>query len=89
MDLLERVSLHYFDTDGDGKLSSEEARERQRVLELNNLSLAEFLTLSPEDRQAAEELWTARVIDANLRRQQERLERTDRQFQKFRPPSFG
>lgn len=68
MRLLRKVSLRLFDKDRDGRLSESELRERDRVVALNSLPLEKFLALPSDDRAAAEDMWAARVIEANVRR---------------------
>ncbi|MBO9545429.1 hypothetical protein [Caulobacter sp.] len=72
MSLVEKVALHHFSHSPESELSDAEKVEIEEVQSLNALPLEQFQELPDEVRELAEELWTARVVDANLRRQAER-----------------
>ncbi|WP_315785118.1 MULTISPECIES: hypothetical protein [unclassified Bradyrhizobium] len=67
MDLYKKVALKYFDQDADGSLNDREEAELLRVKELNKLSLIEFRSFPAKDQEIAEELWTADILDRNLK----------------------
>jgi hypothetical protein len=54
--------------------------EVERVETLNALSLDEFLELPRRDQELAEEVWAAKVIAVNVRRQEERGRRIEREL---------
>ncbi len=72
MSLVEKVALRHFEHSPEGKLSEAEKVKLREVQELNALPLGEFQELPQRMQEFAEDLWTARVVDANLRRQAER-----------------
>jgi hypothetical protein len=88
MELFHRVALKYFDADGDGRLNDRETAELDRVFKLNDLSLSDFLALPQRDRGAAEELWTAQVLDLNVKLQKEQAAVVRKQLAIYHP-EFG
>jgi hypothetical protein len=75
MSLVERVALVHFDHIAGEKLSTAEKVRVEQIQELNALPLAKFEILPEEMREFAEDLWAARVVDVNLKRQAERRAR--------------
>jgi len=54
--------------------------EAERAETLNALSLDAFLELPRTDQELAEEVWAAKVIVVNVRRQEERRKRIEREL---------
>lgn len=78
MSLVERVALSHFEHSSGSALTPGEKVEVKKVQELNELPLEDFQELPKETQEFAEDLWTAQVVEVNVRRQAERRTRIQR-----------
>jgi hypothetical protein len=74
-DLIEEIILKHLQDVHKPQTVESATAEAERIDEMNSLTLDEFLELPKEDQEVAEDVWTAKVLEANVRRQEERRQR--------------
>ncbi|MEI9850324.1 MAG: hypothetical protein WDN24_05010 [Sphingomonas sp.] len=79
MNLVQQIIREYLDRRHKAASSEAEREAVARIDSLNALPLEEFHTLPEEDQRLAEDLWAARVVEENVRRQDERRQRVRRE----------
>jgi hypothetical protein len=71
-DLVDEIILQHLHDVRKPQTFESATAEAERIEEMNSLTLDEFLELPEEDQEVAEDVWTAKVFEANVRRQEER-----------------